>query len=411
MKPKTHLFVAAQTAFGEAVLGMRIADELHARGDRIVVLAGESLAVLTKGAPFETLSVPAGAHKQGMTKIVTKVVKDVRPDAIVLLDATLVYWLLKAQGTDGTFLRDVGVPVIGLDVWNTRQAGLTWDVCGTTWEHSKCSLDVTRRLVPVPFAKPAGLPGHYNALPSTTPVLEADRAELRADLDVGPKDRLLLLTSARWQHPSLQPHEMGKRIAANLPALAGELVARAGPQVKVVHVGPEPYPMPASVGRRYTWLSQRSPARFRAILDASDLLLSFNFSATTITSAIAQGLPVLLGVNSYEGTAESITARLPERPSDAVRAWLKSASPVAAYKVWPLGLHRFLAPTAEDNPYTTAIAMREVLEEGPFVSTMKALLFDERARGDLRKAQAAYRGEVEKLPRAADLVAGYLPRG
>ncbi len=407
MKPRTHLFVAAQTAFGEAVLGLRIAHELHARGDKIVVLAGEALAVLTKGTPFRTISVPPGEHRQGLTKIVKKVVAEVHPDSVILLDATLVYWLLKAQKTDATFVRDVGVPLIGLDVWNAREAGLTWDVCGTTWEHSRYSLDVKHRLVPVPFARPKGLPGLYNALPKPTVVAADDREEVRADLDVGPKGRLLLLTSARWQHPTMQAHDMGRRLAASLPSLAAELIGRLGPDVRVIHVGPEAFAMP-NLGRRYTWLSQRTPARFATILAASDLLLSFNFSATTIVSAIATGLPVLLGVNSYEGTADEIAARLPEAPSPGLRGWLKQASPVAAYKVWPLGLHKFLAPVAQDNPYTSAVRMLEVLEESSFVDAMRSLLFDDAARGKLVEQQAAYSREVAKLPSAANLVAGYL---
>ena len=162
------------------------------------------------------------------------------------------------------------------------------------------------------------------------------------------------------------------------------------------------------VGRRYTWLSQRSPARFAKVLAASDLLLSFNFSATTIVSAIASGLPVLLGINSYAGTADEVVQRLPQPPTDALRTWLKRASPIPAYRVWPLGLHRFLAPIAVGNPYTTAVRLMEVLEERAFVDTMRTLLFDQGARAALVAQQAAYRLEVEKLPKAADLVATYL---
>jgi hypothetical protein len=413
VKPRTHLFVAAQTAFGEAVLGLRIAHELAARGDRIVFLAGDALAVLTKGTPYKTISVAEGEHKKGLTNLVKKAVAEVRPDSIILLDATLVYWLLKAQKTDATFIRDVGVPVIGLDVWNTREAGLTWDVCGMTWEHSRFSLDVTRRLVPVPFTKPPagggdGPVGLYDALPEPITIDPDERKDLRADLGLGPKDRLLLLTSARWQNPATQAHEMGRRLAANLPALAGSLIAQAGSDVCVVHVGPEAYTPLEKLGKRYTWLSQRTPARFATLLAASDLLLTFNFSATTIVSAIASGLPVLLGVNKYDGTADEVAARLPESPSPSLRAWLKQASPVAPYKVWPLGLHRFLGPVSEDNPYTTAVRRLEVLEERPFVAAMRELLFDETARAKLREEQAAYCRVVAKLPKAADLVARYL---
>jgi hypothetical protein len=407
MKPRTFVFVAAQTAFGEAVLGLRIAHELHARGDRIVVLAGELLSVLTSDTPFRAIAVTNDEFNKGVARVVARVVAEVHADAVVLLDATLVYWLLKGQKADATFLRTVGVPVIGLDVWNTRETGLTWDVCGTTWEHSVHSLEVSRRLVPVPFARPTGLPGLYNALPPPFSLDADERQDLRADFGVGPKDRLLLLTSARWQHPTAQAHESGRRLAANLPSLAAELIGRLGPNVRVAHVGPEAYPMP-SVGGRYTWLSQRTPARFAKLLASSDLLVTFNFSATTIVSAISSGLPVVLGINSHGGSVDAICERLAERPSGPVRAWLKRASPVSRYRVWPLGLHDYLTSTARDNPYTSALVSAEVLEESRFVEAMRALLFDEAARADLRHRQASYREQVEKLPRAADLIDAYL---
>ena len=106
MKPRTHLFVAAEMAFGEAVLGLRIAHELHARGDRIVVLAGEALSVLTKDTPFRMLAVPQGALQHGVSKLIVKAVADVRADTVILLDATLV--LFQHHDTGATVLQRLG---------------------------------------------------------------------------------------------------------------------------------------------------------------------------------------------------------------------------------------------------------------------------------------------------------------
>src|SRR6202044_2071053 len=94
VRARTHLFVAAETAFGEAVLGLRIAHELSLRGDHVAVLAGERLAVLTPGTPFRSTLVPHGGH-QRFDERIAKTATEVRADSIVLLDATLVFWLLK----------------------------------------------------------------------------------------------------------------------------------------------------------------------------------------------------------------------------------------------------------------------------------------------------------------------------
>jgi hypothetical protein len=405
VKPRTHLFVAAQKApFGEALLGVRIAHELRARGDGVAVLAGESLSVLTDGTPFQIIPL---RNLGGLDKAIASTASAVKADSVVLLDATSTYMLLKAQGTDPTFLRTVARPVIGLDVWDLRETGLVWDMGDTPYEHSRHSLEVTRRLVPVPFARLSGAEGLYNALPPPS-TLDADQREsLRADLGVGSRERLLFMTSALWQEPALQPHDGGRRLATLFPALVAQLLGRLGKDVRVVHVGPETYAMPG-LGDRYTWMPQRSPQRFAKLLSASDLLVSFNFSATTITSAIASGVPVLLGVNSYEGTAEAIASRLPQRPGEALRGWLQRACPLPAFRVWPLGLYRFLAPLASDNPYTTALETAEVLEEAAFVDSARRLLFDAPARAALSEKQAAYRRSVTALPGAATLMDRYL---
>jgi hypothetical protein len=136
--------------------------------------------------------------------------------------------------------------------------------------------------------------------------------------------------------------------------------------------------------------------------------VTFNFSATTISSAIASGLPVLVGINSYSGTVDEVVSRLPAPPSASLRAWLQKAAPVPPYRVWPLGLHRYLAPLVENNPYTTTIRTVEVLEERSFVDAARALLFDEKTRAEVRERQGAYRREVARLPKGADLVQAYL---
>lgn len=408
MKQQTHLFVAPQSApFGETLLGMRVAQELHDRGHRIVVFAHESLEILVKGRPFRFVPVPKDVG--AIDKAIASLAAELDAASVVLLDATGVYMLLKREGTDATFLRTLNRRVIGLDVWNLRSTGLEWDLVGAPWQHSRYSLDVTKRLIPVPFARPSGAKGLYNALPAAATVEPEERAAMRADFGLRDGDRLVLFPSARWQHPASQASETGQRLALLFPKLIGKWLARLGPRVHVVHVSPMRYPFDEPLGDWYTWVPQRSPPRFAKVLAASDLLLSFNFSATTIVSAVAAGVPVVLGINSYAGaTADSIAQKLREPPTPELRAWLDEVAPLPAFRVWPLGLFRFLAPLARDNPYTSAIEIVETLDESAFLGAMEKLLFDEAARAAMRARQAAYCDEVAKLPKAADLVEGYL---
>lgn len=358
---------------------MRIADELHARGDHIVVFAHPSLEILVKNKPFRFVPVASSAR---VAQAIADMGAEVAADSIILLDATGVFMMLKREGSDANFLRIANRRVIGLDVWNLRKSGLEWDMVGTSFQHSRYSLDVNRRLIPVPFAAPSGAKGLYNAMPQAPTVTDEEREEIRADFGVREGERVVFFTSARWQEPTSQTHELGRRLALSFAPFIGEQLARLGERVHVVHVGPTRLPFDA-LGDRYTWLPQRSPARFAKTLAAVDLFLSFNFSATTIASAIAAGIPVVLGMNSQAGD-------------------------FARFRVWPLGLFKFLGALAKNNPYTSALQTVEVTEKDAFVGAIERLLFDESARAEMRDAQAKYRAQVEALPKAADLVDSYL---
>ncbi len=396
---RTHLFVAPQSApFGETVIGMRIAEDLHARGDEIVVFAHESLAILVHGKPFRFVPVPKGAR---IDEAIASLAREVNAASIVLLDATGVYMMLKREGTDATFLRTVNRRVIGLDVWNLRRTGLEWDLVGSSLQHSRYSLDVNQRLIPVPFAPPTGSKGLYNALPRSCGLDAAEREEIRADFGAREGDRIVFFTSARWQDPASQAHEAGRRLALLFPDLIAQALAKLGPRVHVVHVGPARFAFDDALGDRYTWLPQRSPQRFAKTLASADMLLSFNFSATTIASAIVEGVPVVLGVSSHAGkSADQIASQL-DTPRFASISWFERlAAP---------GLFRsFLTPLARNNPYTGAVDMVEVLDESSFIDAMRRALFDEEARAALIERQVKYRAEVESLPTAADLVETYL---
>ena len=381
MSGRTHLFVAPQSApFGETVLGMRIADELHARGDEIVLFAHPSLEVLVKNRPFRFVAVPEGAR---VDRSIADMGAELDADSVVLLDATGVFMLLKREGSDATFLRTVDRRVIGLDVWNLRKTGLEWDMIGAPFQHSKYSLDVHKRLIPVPFAHPSGTKGLYDALPRAPSITEEERERIRGDFGVREGDRVVFFTSARWQEPPSQTHELGRRLALALPPFVAGIFARLGERVHVVHVGPSRMPFDDALDDRYTWLPQRTPARFEKALASADLLLSFNFSATTIATAIAANIPVVLGVNTRAGD-------------------------FARFRVWPLGLSKFLEPLAKNNPYTSAMEVLEISDEDAFVATTRKLLFDDDARAELRARQSRYREEVAKLPSAADLFESYL---
>jgi hypothetical protein len=312
------------------------------------------------------------------------------------------FYHLRYIRSDATFFSQIHVPVLALDIWNVPGGSRTLDFADVGYMTSRHALSIKKRLVPVPFIAPHADPGCFNALPDVAPVSHAERVSARAALGIG-EAPLVLTTTASWQLPKAQagnPHIA--RNAARYPVLFASHLAQLGEQVHVAHVGPEPVAeYEAALGSRYHHRPSMPQTEFRRLLAAADLFMTFNLPATAIGSAIGAGIPTLVGVNSYAGSADAVRAQLP-RCSPRVSEWLASAAPLHRFRAWPYGYYDFMAALLEDNPYLDAIRAVDVVDEDQFVSAANELLFVPRAREDAREKLAAYRAVVEALPSAGD---------
>src|SRR5262245_38227073 len=147
---RTHLFFGlGGPAFGELNLALRIAWELHARGERSVFLAPSFAAVLFEDTPFPFLAVdewlPSIEHE------IPRLVKEQGCDTIVLADLASVFITLDTVWScDASFLRELGLPVVGLDYWNLGETDLRWDYGSDAIAIAPKALELPR-LIPVPI--------------------------------------------------------------------------------------------------------------------------------------------------------------------------------------------------------------------------------------------------------------------
>jgi hypothetical protein len=324
--------------------------------------------------------------------------------SVVLADVTSVLLGLEELGQESAFLDGLEAPVIALDFWNLRKAGPEWDWGAGGTSIPARALEIRRRLLSVPLARPTAGPGAYNALPEVPPVAPAERRDARRELGLGPRDRLILLPTSRWQLPEVQLLKHHQRIARALPLRLASLLARLRPRPHVLHVGPVAFPLGAALGDRFRWLPavDVSPARFRLLFGAADLLLSLNATGITTLSAVAAGVPVLAIVNSHQGrTVAEVLRALGEDGPDELRSWLSEVVPLYPFRVWPLGLLRFLAPVLADNPFTATYRTAELLDEASFLRSCRALLFEDDAAAQERQRQSSYRESLRALPTPA----------
>ncbi len=399
---RRHLLLAlGRAAYGELTLGLRLAWELHARGDQVLFLTPASLAARLEGTPFR--GPPIDPFYRRVDELLPAIAEDERCDDVVLVDLTSHLVACRLYGLGTTFPARLEVPLFAIDIWDLDATTRSWDTGDGALELPPSPIDAARRLRPVPFVRPDAA-GAYDALPAP-PAHAPDRAAARAALGLADEQRLVLLTTASWQRRPRFHSAYHERLVDRVPELLLAHLARLPAEARVVHVGPAPFACAGILGDRLVHHPLLPAAEFERLLAASDLLLNLNQAATSVGTALAAGLPVATVVSSFHGTAEEIAAALPSPPSPSLRAWLERAAPLHPWRVWPLGLHAFLAPVLEANPYRDVVPELELLDEEGTPRRLRDELFDEETRARRRELLGAYRERLAALPRAADLMA------
>lgn len=389
---RKHLFVAATAmGFGEALLGVKLATALHAAGDQILFLAPSGLQKAITAAPVRYGRIDLALSR--LDEAILETAQSQACDSIVLIDLVAVYTFFGINNRRfDQFLRS-DIPILALDVWNVPEAGLAWDYFPETFQLGQDVLQAVHRMVPVPFVRPSAA-GTYNALPDPIALPANERAQLRSTLGIAPEERLIFWPSAAWQHPSQQLHPVRQRMAAALPPLVFHYLKTASDRrpLRVLHVGPEPFLGAEVMGDRYRHLPQQPASEFARLLSASDLLLSFNIAATTVMSALAAQVPVLIG---------SLNP-VPERPTfAAAQTFFERSETPYPFRAWPLSLSRLLQPVLHQNPYLDAVCGVPVLDEDVFLTSLHDLLGEEGAAAQ-RLRQQRYVDQVRALPSPSD---------
>lgn len=393
-----HLFLAPLgSAFGETLHGIRLARQLVATGDEVVLLAPASTATMIGDAP-----VTFGRIDQALPhldKQIGGLIRRMKCSSLVLVDAAAVGKVARAFGHATRAFTHPDVPVVALDCWNLPAQPIVWEYTAQVGEMLPVEFhQIARRLIPVPIAPPE-IAGGFMAMPDAAPISTEERSRVRAELGIGDGDRLIVWPSATWQAAEIHTDPVLARLAAALPTLILPRLDQLGPRVHIVHVGHAPFPGAEQIAPRYRFLTQVPPQRFEQLVGASDLMVGFNSSATSIATAIAVRTPVLVGTTTLRATEMSeVEHAFGDRLTPAVRSMIAANLPLGPIHAWPLRLDAVFAPLLAANPLDHAIRRVDPFDEGAYVEACRELLFDAAVADALRDRQDAYHRRVRAVP-------------
>jgi hypothetical protein len=395
------LLAPTPQGWGETAFGVHLGKELVKSGRAVKALISQATAPLFQGSGIAVTALTE-ATTPFLGLLLDDLIKTARPSAVVLCDLVTSVRALKHVRMTPEALLGRGVPVVGVDTWNSARAGNGMDIFGAETLDAEAWIErLPRRLMPVPFLNPDAGPGACRFLPETGRPAAAVRRHIRRELGIGAGEKLVLLCTSPWQHgPFANPD--GNRLVAAAPRLISEYLAELGPAVRLVHVGPKRFEGLALAAGQYQWMPSQRADIFELLLGSADLFLSLNVSAVSTIRAVAAGLPVaVFGNSSRAQTREEAEAFVGGPLHPAVIRHAADLLPLYPFRLWPLGLSSYLGPTLAGNPFLQTLRSLELLDGGRAVETLRELLFSPAAIGALRRSQDDYKNRLARLPSPA----------
>lgn len=395
------LLAPTPKGWGETAFAVHLGKDLARSGWEVRALIHESTAPLFHGEGIAVASV-SQATSPFLALMLDEAVKTAKPAAVVLCDMVTSVRALKRVGAGPQALFGRGVPIIGVDTWNSAVAGPVMDRFGAEELDAEAWIDlIPNRLMPVPFLNSDAGPGACRFFPESRPPASAVRRHIRREFGIGAGEKLVLFCTAAWQHGPY-PNPDGERMAAAVPRLVSEYLSELGPKVHLVHVGPSRYDGLALGHDRYHWMPSQRADIFEMLMGSADLFLSLNISAVSTIRAVAAGLPVVVLGNSSRAKTEDEMARFIGGPlHPAVGKHASSLLPLYPFTLWPLGLRSYLEPALKDNPFLRTLRSLELLDGGRVIETLRELLFSSAAAAEMRRRQDEYRKQLMQLPTPA----------
>jgi hypothetical protein len=408
MKNRTHLFLACfPGSRGEITLAMNIAKDLHKQGDHIVFLIREEHSAGFSGTPYTIITIDSIAL--ALDEHMTEIIQSQNADSLILADLHSNSTWLKYTNQGKWFFNQNSVPVLAIDCYNLS-SGIRYGDAYLNQDHDVSYLSSVPCgvVTPVPFVNPDSSPNAYNALTPAAVIEEDQKRIVREELGIASDEKLVLLVGAKWQSPSFSHDIHVRKAAIYVPNLISYYLSRIS-NVRVVHIGPEPYHINKALQGRYLWLPQVDPKRYHSILASTDLFLTCNMSSNTLSSAITLNIPTIVLRNSFRvRTVDEALANIPGKASEALLNWLEITVPIDCFYNWPFGYYRLFTQLLKNNPYCDTFNTAELFYEDEFIEECHRLLYDENARHKMKDNREKYINLVHSLPRGADLIQKHL---
>lgn len=398
---RTHLFLTfSRGGWGEAAFAIHLAYQLRGLGEDVHFISHQSNVPLIRGAGFDFTEF--GNHiGQLALPLIQVEAQEKQVASLVMCDFLTCDGLLRTFGLAGQELLEIGIPLLAIDTWGHKRNLDSIDLFVSKKIEVRPWISKVPTIAPCPILKPGTYQGTCGFASNPIHISKTVRKNIRKELGLKNDEIAVLFCTAQWQQTDYAD-EAGDTCAQRFPELLAEYFKKLDCRLRLIHVGPKRISSFAPLGERYKWLPPLG-SRFDLILGASDILLSANISASTISKAIASQIPVVVLENSCAAKNPGDAKRwLGSRLRPTVENWLDQMAIIYPFSLWPIGFADFLKDRMFDNPYCDAIIRVEWLDEDAVLNTILTIAFENTDRSIIKAKQVQYQEQINSLPKAVE---------
>lgn len=364
---------------GEISIAVKFTEKLSAEEyDIVYLLPKHYKAVLPVNTKSITLDPSDDKNKN--RSIIENVIHDFKPDYIFLSDPYTAHFASSWTGFSFTDIKDLNIPLIGLDEYNCKGIKRKKDYYGGMIVNNRDLIeecDFVVQDVPVNSVYDSKNKNTWAySLYSSEDIVEFDKEKLRKELysELGiPCDTILMmLPISTWETVNMNRLPILEGLIENLIELLLFYINEAGIEEKIcfLHVGKQKINPIQSEKLVYYNIDSLNSESYEKCIKSSDVFFSFNAVSVSLSKAVLNKVPSILMFNEKTlnfDKFENTIKKLPPRYGEIVSR-IHIAYPFYAST---FGWYNFIRPIIEEDLYFKLFSIVPVFSYSKMCNVIK----------------------------------------
>ncbi len=379
------VYAVGTISAGEITIASRFAGQLSAEKYEVVYVVPKHYEKILPNSTYKLFLEPkhgAAVNKKRILQFLT----EHRPDFILLADPYTCHHASSWTGISFDTIKSMGIPTIGLDEYNYQSTRTAVDYYGGIKTRCRDLLgecDFGIQDVPVNLMNNRAqniwkfsLFNHEEIVSFINFEKDKLKAQVKDRLGMKQEDKLVFLAVSSWEYANMHRLPMLDGFIGNLSKLLMNYLNEVSPDCTFIHVGQEALEPIKGSSIRYIHYTGIPSEEYNRLIDASDLLVTFNLVSVTLSRAVLRRTPAIVFQNDKIIDFSTLQDTLKKLP-DWYQSITNDIQVAYPFKASIFGWCSFLKPLLEDNSYFDLFLQTPVFSYSKAKKAIETVLYDE----------------------------------